>query len=145
MFGAAWRVCVPGTVTPSRVCVLCGMFVHAVLRSCPGPALVSTASVSALAVVAGGQYARGLDCSVTVYSPDGLSVALVFTSSDTGASFDCTCIGGRSSRAVGVFSIAVVERWAKLEALQVRPCRVSRCCVLRCGLRWCVAGRCDGV
>ncbi len=90
MFCAAWRVCVPGTVTPSRVCVLCGMFVHAVLCSCPGPALVSTASVIALAVVAGGQYAPGLDCSVTVYSPGGMAIGLSFSAFSIEDNFDGT-------------------------------------------------------
>jgi hypothetical protein len=106
---AAWRVCVPGTVPPLYVCVLCGMFVHAVSGSCPGPALVSTATIRALAVVAGGQYAPNMDCSVTVYSPDGLGVALMFTFL-TETNDDCTCIGGRSSRAraVAVFSVVVV-------------------------------------
>jgi hypothetical protein len=94
VFCAAWRVCVRGTVTPVRVCVLCGMFVHAVLRSCPGPALVSTASVSAVAVVAGGQYARGLDCSVTVYSPGGMAVGLTFSAFYIEDIFDCTWSGG---------------------------------------------------
>ena len=131
MFGAAWRVCVPGTVTPSRVCVLCGMFVHAVLRSCPGPALVSTATIRALALVAGGQYAPNMDCSVTVYSPDGLGVALVFTTFLTETDNDCTCIGGRSSRARAVagFSVVVVGSCGPCWKHGKSACVV--CCVVR--------------
>ncbi len=76
------------------LCMRC-VIVHAVSCSCPGPALVSIASISAVAVVAGGQYAPDLDCSVTVYSPGGLAVGLTFSafsleeSGQTGNA-DCT-------------------------------------------------------
>ncbi len=130
-------VCVPGTVPPLYVCVLCGMFVHAVSGSCPGPALVSTATIRALALVAGGQYAPNMDCSVTVYSPDGLGVALVFTTFFTQTNYDCTCIGGRSSRARAVagFSVVVVGScgscWKHGKSTCVVGCVLCVvCCVL---------------
>ena len=62
-----------------RLLALC---VSSVLRSCPGPALVSTTSVASLAVTRGTYYAFNMECSVTVYSPDGGAVALTFASFD---------------------------------------------------------------
>jgi hypothetical protein len=59
---------------------------------------VSTGSFEAVALTAGAEYTPDMDCSVTVYSPDGLGVALVFTTFLTETNYDCTCIGGRSSR-----------------------------------------------
>ncbi len=66
--------------------------------SCPGPALVSTAAFSAISVTNGAQYAPGLDCSVTVYSPDGLGVSLSITAFSTVADADRTCARVRSGR-----------------------------------------------
>ena len=64
-----------------------------VLHSCPGPALVSSASFSALAVTAASQYAPNMNCSVTVYSPDGGAVALVFAAFGTQSVYDSACRG----------------------------------------------------
>ena len=64
-----------------------------VLHSCPGPALVSSASFSALAVTAASQYAPNMDCRVTVYSPDGGAVALVFADFSTQSGYDGACRG----------------------------------------------------
>jgi hypothetical protein len=121
------------------LCMRC-MIVHAVSCSCPGPALVSTASMSALAVVAGGQYAPDLNCSVTVYSPDGLGVALLFTTFDTVASNDSTWVAGRAA--------VTCARCASSGSSWMHDCK-SACVLCRgawwlvcaCGLVWvCLGG-----
>jgi hypothetical protein len=89
--------CHPNTHTGSVVlyrtspqCVGAGLCAR--VCSCPGPVTVSTAAFSALAVTVGVDYPVGMDCSVTVYSPDGGAVALIFTAFDTVAGFDCACL-----------------------------------------------------
>jgi hypothetical protein len=59
------------------------------LCSCPGPTLLSTARISTLALTSGSQYDPNMNCSVTVYSPDGGHVAVTFTSLSTRAGNDC--------------------------------------------------------
>ncbi len=73
-------------------------------RSCPGPTLVSTASFNALAATAGAEYGTELDCTVTLYNPDGWVVDITFASVDTEEFFDCAWLrrlrgcGGRGWR-----------------------------------------------
>jgi hypothetical protein len=50
---------------------------------------VSTAQISGLAVIASGHYVPGMDCSVTVYSPGGMSVGLTFTAFSVEENLDC--------------------------------------------------------
>jgi hypothetical protein len=62
---------------------------------------VSTTAFTSLSVTASRRYAPSMDCSVTVYSPDGGAVALTFTAFDTQMNEDgewggvCSKVGGR--------------------------------------------------
>jgi hypothetical protein len=59
------------------------------LRSCPGPALVSTARINALALTSGVQYGPSMNCSVTVFSPDGGGVSVTFAAFSSELNYDC--------------------------------------------------------
>ncbi len=57
--------------------------------SCPGPKLVSTAFISTLALTTRSHYSPNMNCSVTVYSPDGGGVSVTFVAFSTEPEYDC--------------------------------------------------------
>ncbi len=132
---------------------LLDLILHALLCSCPGPALVSTARFNFLALTVGSEYFPGMNCSVTVYSPDGGRVAVTFGIINTQLYNDCRCRAVQQ-RADGVPAGSSVALGARVRPHCMKcghdgsppcgPClayvllvasSVCRCGSVRCGFR----------